>query len=244
VKVRGFAAVQSVARTVIDFALPPRCGGCGTIVADVGLFCTNCWSELDLRSPGGGCACCGQTLAPTEMDRCLACIADPRPVLDRVRHAVPYGEIASKLVLQLKYGRKVAMARTLAGYMARSLGELTPGALLVPVPLHRRRLWSRGFNQSALIARSLARRSGQPIDVELLQRLRNTPPLKGMNRTQRQSTVDGAFALRAGKIVRGRAIVLVDDVITTGSTARACAKVLRKHGATSVELLAWARVER
>ena len=235
---RAFSAVLKIGRGVIDFALPPRCPGCGLIIGQVGLFCPACWGDLGLAEASGGCQCCGQLLFGTEAETCAACFADPRPTLNRIRHAVPYGDIASRLVIQLKYARKTALAGTLASYMARQLGDLTPGALLVPVPLHRWRLWSRGFNQSALIARGLGRRGGHPVDVELLRRLRNTPPLKGMNPSQRHDTVRGAFALRAGKDVRGRAIILVDDVITTGSTARACARLLKKHGAATVELIA------
>ena len=238
------SAVVTIGRSIVDFALPPRCPGCGLIIGDVGLFCPTCWGELGFAGANSGCHSCGQALAGTEAEICAACHADPQPTLDRMRHAVPYGDISRHLVVKLKYGRKTALAGTLANYMARQLGELTAGALLVPVPLHRWRLWSRGFNQSALIARGLGRQSGHPVDVELLQRLRNTPPLKGMNPSQRLETVKGAFALRAGKDVRGQAIILVDDVITTGSTARACAKLLKKHGAASVELIAWARVAR
>ncbi len=238
------STARKLGQSAIDFALPPRCPGCGSIIGQVGLFCPGCWGELGLAGAGSGCQRCGQALAGTEADTCAGCLAEPRPTLNRIRHAVPYGDIARHLVLKLKYGRKTALAATLAGYMARQLGDLTREALLVPVPLHRWRLWSRGFNQSALIARALGRRAGHPVDVELLRRLRNTPPLKGMNPSQRHDTVKGAFALRAGKEVRGRAIILVDDVITTVSTAEACAKLLKKHGAASVELIAWARVAR
>jgi ComF family protein len=231
-------------RGVVDFALPPRCPGCGVIIPQVGLFCPSCWGELGLAGTGSGCSCCGCSLEATEAETCGRCMADPKPLLDRVRHAVEYGPIARSLVLKLKYGRKTALAGTVAGYMARPLTALTPGALLVPVPLHRRRLWNRGFNQAALIARALGRRAGHPVDVELLRRTVHTPRLKGMNPVQRREAVKNAFALRAGKDVRGRTIILVDDVITTGSTAEACAKLLKRHGAASVELIAWARVSR
>jgi len=223
----------------LDFALPPRCAGCGAITSAVGLFCPACWPELDFL--GGGCQRCGLPLEATEADTCGACLADSG-ALDRIRAAVAYGEQARALVLRLKYGRKTALARTMAGYMQRPLSELHPDALLVPVPLHRWRLWSRGFNQAQLIAAALTKLSGRPNDPFVLRRTRRTPKLKGMSATERRRAVQGAFALRPEVNVRGRHLVLVDDVYTTGSTADACARLLKRKGAASVELLAWTRV--
>ena len=233
------SALRLPLRVAIDFALPPRCAGCGSITADVGLFCGACWPELDFMN--GGCQRCGVPLIATGADTCAACLADPGP-LDRIRAAVAYGERSRSLVLRLKYGRKTAVAKTMAGYMQRQLAELHPDAMLVPVPLHRRRLWSRGFNQAQLIAAALTRLSGRPNDPLLLRRVKHTPRLKGMSVRERNAAVKGAFALREGRNVRGMHLVLVDDVYTSGSTAAACAKVLKRKGAASVELLAWARV--
>lgn len=119
-------------------------------------------------------------------------------------------------------------------------------ALLVPVPLHRWRIWRRGYNQSALLASALGRHSGLPVDLSLLRRTASIPPLKNMNRAKRRETVRRAFAIDppAAPVLKGRMIMLVDDVYTTGSTADACAKALKKAGAISVELHVWARVVR
>lgn len=151
-----------------------------------------------------------------------------------------YGDIPRSLAMRLKYGRKIALARTMATYMRRPLAELAPDALLVPVPLHRWRLWSRGFNQALLIARALDRE----VAPDLLRRSRSTPRLKGMSASERRATVRGAFEVRPGADLNGRNVILIDDVVTTGSTGEACAKSLRKAGAKQVELLAWARVLR
>ncbi|MFC7537411.1 ComF family protein [Sphingomonas sp. GCM10030256] len=228
-------------RAALDFALPPRCAGCGAITAEIDLFCQQCWGEVEFLG-AGGCSTCGIPLEATDAETCGAYLASP-PRLDRVRAAVAYGDTARALVLRLKYGRKTALARTMAAYMKRALGDLQD-ALLVPVPLHRWRLWQRGFNQSALIAAALARTTERSVAVDLLRRTRATPKLKGMNVAARRKAVGGAFALRKGGEVRGRRIILVDDVFTTGSTAEACARLLKKHGAASVELVAWARVVR
>jgi ComF family protein len=110
------------------------------------------------------------------------------------------------------------------------------------VPLHRTRLWSRGFNQSALVARELSRRLKIDAEPLLLRRTRRTPPLKGMTALQRRKTVAGAFRVRDCSAVTGKTVVLVDDVLTTGSTAEACARALKRAGAARVELISWARV--
>ena len=131
----------------------------------------------------------------------------------------------------------------MAHYMAPLVGD-GDDRLLIPVPLHRTRLWARGFNQSALVASELSRRLKIPNDPLVLQRTRRTPPLKGMNRLQRAKTVAGAFRVRDKASVAGKTVILIDDVLTTGSTAQACARTLRRAGAARIELVSWARVVR
>lgn len=228
-------------RSVLDFALPPRCGGCGAIVDDVDSFCADCWRKLEFLQ--GGCLRCGLPLQATDAETCAACLASP-PRLDRIRAAVGYDEISRSIALRLKYGRKTALARTMSRYMRPLVEALPSDALLVPVPLHRRRLWSRGFNQSAIVARELSRRTGLPVAVDALRRTRSTPPLKGMGIRQRRRVVAGAFRANPGAELRGRTVVLVDDVFTTGSTANACARILKRAGAERVDLISWARVIR
>ena len=231
--------LRTAMRWVLDFALPPRCAGCGTIVGDVHSFCHECWKEVEFLGDSG-CQTCGLPLQATEQTTCGACLARP-PRIARTRAAVAYGDLARSLAIRLKYGRKVAIARTMARYMA----PLVSGAgeqLLVPVPLHRTRLWRRGFNQSALVASELSRRLGIATDALALSRIRRTPPLKGMSPLQRRKTVAGAFRVRDKSKVAGKTVILVDDVFTTGSTAEACARALRRAGAARVELVSWARV--
>ena len=189
-----------------------------------------------------GCRTCGLPLEATEMDCCAACLASP-PTIARTRAAVAYGEITRALPLRLKYSRKVALARTMARYM-RPLLAAPADSLLVPVPLHRSRLWARGFNQSVLLARELSRHSAVEHAPRLLCRRKRTAPLKGMGARQREREVRGAFSISDRQRVQGRTIILVDDVLTTGSTASACAKALKRAGASRVELICWARVVR
>lgn len=228
-------------QSLLDFALPARCGGCGTIVDEVDSFCAGCWRELDFLQ--GGCSRCGMPLEGTEADICGACLANP-PRLDRIRSAVAYGDISRSIALRLKYGRKVGLARTMSRYMRPLVGDLPADAVLVPVPLHRSRLWTRGFNQSLIVARDLSRRTGLPVAADALRRVRRTPALKGMGMRQRRRIVAGAFRANPSAELRGRTVVLIDDVLTTGSTANACARVLKRAGAERVDLISWARVVR
>ncbi|QNM82681.1 ComF family protein [Sphingomonas sabuli] len=235
-------AAQTVLRSLLDFALPPRCSGCGVIVNEVDSFCPPCWTKLEFLGPGG-CQHCGIPLNATDAETCAACLAKP-PRLDRIRAAVAYGDISSSIAMRLKYGRKIALARTMSRYMRPHLAGLPDDAVLVPIPLHRARLWSRSFNQSAFVARALARQTGLPVEVDALRRVRATPPLRGMGTRERRRTVAGAFRARPGADLRGRTIILVDDVYTSGSTANACARVLKRAGAARVDLVSWARVIR
>jgi len=147
------------------------------------------------------------------------------------------------LVLRLKYSRKVALAATMARYM-RPLIDVRPDTILVPVPLHWSRLWWRGFNQSGLLAANLARLCGMHHQPALIRRVRRTRALKNMSPRQRSLEVKSAFAIDDLTGVKGRNFLLVDDVLTTGSTSEACAKALLRAGAARVELICFARVVR
>lgn len=238
------AAARFALARMLDFALPPRCPGCGAIVAEPHRFCLDCWRSLTFL----GEPCCGRCGLPFAFEgegECGRCLAEPPP-FDRLRAAVAYGDVSRQVALRLKYSGRPGLAETLAHFMLRHLrvGEGRDEPLLVPVPLHRWRIWKRGYNQAALVATALARRSGLPAELDLLRRTRATPPLKGLGRRERALAVRGAFKAppEARPRLAGRRVVLVDDVYTSGATASACARALKRAGASSVELLCWARV--
>lgn len=239
------ALARSALRPILDFALPPRCPGCGAVTGEPHRFCLACWSALAFL----GAPCCARCALPFDYAEaaemiCGSCLAAP-PAYDRLRAAVAYGEIARAVALKLKYGGRPGVAETMARFMERHL-DASAAPILAPVPLHRWRIWRRGYNQAALIAGALARRAGLEARLDLLERVKATPVLRRMSPRERKEAVRGAFRVNPKRKaeVKGRAVVLVDDVYTSGATAGACARMLRRAGAARVEVLCWARVVR
>lgn len=234
----GRAVLAGPLMALTHWALPPRCPGCAEPVEADHRFCPGCWGRLRFLDTLG-CATCGIPLGDGLAGRCGTCLADP-PRHAGIHAAVAYGPIARQLPIRLKHGGRIGVAETMAGPMAR---RMPPGAdLLIPVPLHRWRLWRRGFNQAVLIGEGVSRRSGVPMARDGLRRVRATPLLRGLSPKQRHKAVTAAFRVTDPAVVKGRHVVLVDDVYTTGATAGACVRVLLAAGAASVAILCWARV--
>ena len=229
---------------VIDLVYPPRCPSCGEALAAQNGLCPACWGELAI--PGEpACARCqrpfGSDAAPGAI--CAPCLADP-PAHDGIAAGTLYNDASRKLVLAFKHGRRIALAPMLARLSAARLPQLEGKWLIVPVPLHRWRLWRRGYNQSALLAREMARLKGQPLLVDALLRTKPTPTLGGLGRAARARALSGAIAVneRHRERLKGARVVLVDDVLTSGATSDACVRALKRAGAREVRIACFARV--
>lgn len=229
----------------LDMLLPPRCAGTGETVDAAGTVSAAFWAQLDfIEAPF--CATCGLPFALDVPDGtiCAACMDTP-PDFDHARAPLAYNDALRKLVLDFKYGDRLHIVDTFVPWLVRAGQTLLQQTdVIVPVPLHRKRLWWRRYNQSAIIARTLSQKSGIPWLPDTLERLRHTPPQKGLNRKQRAENVKDAFDLHQTDRVSGKNILLVDDVFTSGATLNACARTLKKHNAAKVFVLTVARVTR
>lgn len=219
------AVVANLARSIqplVDLVYPPRCASCGAAIAAQDGLCLTCWSTLEV---------------PPMTEGAIPIYA-----------ATFYNDTSRRLVLAYKHGGRIALSRLLARLIAARMPEPEPGRappLLVPVPLHRWRMWHRGFNQAALLARELERFGKGEADVAALVRHKRTPHLGGLGREARERALSGAIRLDPGHVQRleGRDVVLIDDVLTSGATSRACIAAIARAAPASISLACFAQVD-
>ncbi len=231
-------------RSVLDLLYPPHCLACGAATDTADGLCGPCWRALPLISRPY-CERLGTPFAQDLGAGLLSpeAIAHP-PVFARARAAALFQDgPARRLVHRLKYGDRPEIARLLGPLMARAAADLVADRpVIVPMPLHSHRLWHRQFNQAALLSHAMARPLGLRVDPALLQRVKATAQQVGMSRAQRAVNVQGAFKAPPDAVLAGRAVLLVDDVLTTGATANAAARALLRGGAARVDIVVFAMV--
>jgi ComF family protein len=234
-----------LARLLGDVLVPPLCLSCRSRIEETDALCAACWKHVSfITAP-----LCDRLGIPLPFDTgavtvSAAALADP-PVYDRARAVAQFDDIMRRLVHALKYGDRHDGVVLFGRWLHGAALPLLPGVdLIVPVPLNRWRLWRRRFNQAALLGQALGRHAGLPVDPLALLRVKATPSQVGMTADQRRRNVQAAFKVPARKkrLIEGRSILLVDDVITTGATANACARVLKRAGAARVDVVALALV--
>lgn len=225
---------------------PPQCLACGEGIREEGALCPDCWRETRFIT-GAACDCCGTPLPEGEDAGetlvCDDCMTE-RPPWDRGRAALVYGGAARGMILALKHGDRPDLAPPLAAWLARATAPLVaPGTIVVPVPIHWRRLMTRKYNQAELLAAPLARFLGCAMVPDLLTRQRHTEGQDHKSPEARRANVAGAITLgrRQADGVKGRSVLLVDDVMTSGATLSAATEVLQAAGAGPVSVAVLAR---
>jgi ComF family protein len=239
--------LMALARGGVNVLLPLHCMACEMPVATSGTLCAQCWGKLRLIERPY-CERLGTPFAYDLGEGALSAeaIADPPP-FERLRAVAAYDDMARKLVHGLKYGDRQDLARWMARWMVRAGGDVVSGAgVVVPVPLHRRRLWTRRFNQSAMLALAIAGAAEKPFAPTALRRIRPTRQQVGLSARERAENVRGAFRVAESEriAIAGRRVLLVDDVYTTGATMKAATRALMRAGAEGVDAVVFARVVR
>lgn len=242
---RARLALRTGLHGLLGIVYPPTCIACRAATGEAQALCPACWRGVGfIERPY-----CERLGTPFPVDlgpRLLspAAIADP-PVFARARAVCRFNGTARELVHRLKYGDRVELSLTLGRMMAQAGRELIGDAdLILPVPLHRTRLWRRRFNQAAALAQVVAREAGLPLATTALTRIRRTRQQVGLTRAQRADNLQGAFHIPSAMrgLVEGRRALLVDDVLTTGATVNAASRALLRAGASAVDVLTFARV--
>jgi len=237
--------LKQVLQTSVDFLLPPRCLLCYERTTDPHNVCAVCWQGLTFIS-NPLCVCCGY---PFEYGiegelSCAPCLDKP-PAYDRMRSAVVYNDVSRHLVLCFKHGDMLQLAKLLSRWMVNAGNEMIERAdVIIPVPLHRLRLLWRQYNQAAILCNQIAHLTGKHRLNEILVRTRYTPSQGKKTYKDRVKNVRSALEVNSRYVdsVKGKNVLLIDDVYTTGATVEECCRILKKAGARNVDVLTFARV--
>lgn len=240
--------MTNIFRYILDFLLPPRCMCCGKINADGNGLCAECFNKITFIAKPY-CQRCGQPFTQVAAVNakmiCPKCLAEKKHPFRMARAAVKYDYPSKKSILALKFMDRTENAKIFAKWLKLAGTDIwKEGAdVLIPVPLHYGRLLTRRYNQSALLAQELSKLTNIKTDTGSLLKCKSTKPQSSFaHRNARAQNIKGAFKVKNPANIKGKRVVLIDDVFTTGATAKECAKTLYKAGALSVDVLTIAKV--
>jgi competence protein ComFC len=230
-----------------DIIFPPQCLACSEIINRQAnqFFCSPCQGKISFINDNF-CPICGVPFlsSPAESHICGDCLIK-KPYYDKARAVAGFETVILDAIHKFKYGRSISTGSSLSSFMANFSFpnfDFSEYSLLIPVPLHIKRLRDRGFNQSLLLARAIGKKHKLPVNFSLLKRSKFTLTQTGLNKAEREINIKGAFVVADRKKAAGENIILIDDVFTTGATINECARVLLKAGAQKVAVLTLSRV--
>ena len=240
-------SLNETLRDITDVIFPPRCLGCAEILPNLHLqtFCVSCREKIRFIT-GSHCPICGMAFfdSPAPDHLCGNCL-EKNPSFGLARAVACYETLILDAIHQFKYGRDISTGSALAVFMAEfdfPDFNFTDYSIIIPVPLHIERLRERGFNQALILAKAIGKKYSIPVNFSLLKRTKSTLTQTGLDKSQREKNIRGAFTVTDNAQAKGKSIILIDDVYTTGATLNQCAKTLIKAGAGKVAALTLSRV--
>jgi ComF family protein len=238
-----FKYVKNCGTKLLDTLFPAHCFLCQEILTENVHLCAKCWGDVDfITSPF--CQICGMPFSfeVGAETLCGSCIKET-PAYDKMRVVAHYGGAMRKLILPFKHGDKTELVSIFADWLHKAGQEIFGECdVIVPVPLHFKRLLMRRYNQAGLLANELSKKVNIPVDHFILSRHKYNSTQKDLSRKERFRNLQGAFQIKNKSYIKGKNLLIIDDVVTTGATAQSCASLLKHSGAKKVEMLALARV--
>ena len=235
--------LRQFAHAILNFICPPTCPLCQEPVDEVHCLCHKCYQKLHFITKPC-CSVCGRPFEYQGLDEmvCAACMKE-KPAFSMARSILEYDDFSKQLVLAFKHGDRIELAPLLVKFLRQADPDIFENVdLIMPVPLHWTRRLKRKYNQSALLAKGLSQKTGISYSERYLKRIRRTESQGKKKRRDREKNVKNAFRVAHPDQIKGRSILLVDDVMTTGSTLNECARILRKKGVKDVKVITLYRV--
>lgn len=233
--------LQQTIETVINFLYPSQCRVCENQIGleSVPYMCDTCWHDIDFIEPPW-CEMCG---IPNTEDKCDSCAANPPPY-GKLRTIAFYEAALQQAIHLFKFEKRTTLAKPLTQLLMQYIPDdfsIAEYDFILPIPIHKKRLRERGFNQATLLANGIAKITGVPVVTDVLTRYRNTSPQSSLDRETRQTNIIGAFELHKKEVVQDKRILVLDDVFTTGATVREAVKVLWNADPIEIDVLTLAR---